>query len=173
MPISIHGLSVHTRIVAVNGRQDYGLFEQHSMVSVVESMLGICGLLRLAQTAATAVFTHAGPDATLRGADINLDTRSRHAVYATRRHRISSVLYRPEKLLDLLGRLVNRSDAMPRQQSAYAVRHSPADRRADKLLGHRQARRIRASRSGCAPYLPRRVAVVLQCSFQITQLEIQ
>ena len=70
------------------------------------------------------MFTHAGPDATLRDADIDLAIRTRHTVYAARRQGISSVLYRPDKLLDLLDRLVNCSDAMPRVQSAYAVRHS-------------------------------------------------
>lgn len=68
MRIYLHGLSVQARIVAVDGRQYPGLFEQHSMVSVVESMLANCGLLRLVQTAAAPVFTHPGPDATLCGA---------------------------------------------------------------------------------------------------------
>ena len=37
---------------------------------------------------------------------------------------ISRILYRPEKLLVLFGRLVNCLDAMPWQWSAYVVRHS-------------------------------------------------
>ena len=88
-------------------------------------MLGNCGFLRLAQTAAAPVFTHVGPDATLCGADINLVTQARHTVYTTRQQRISCVLYWPEKLVDFLGRFVNRLDAMPQQQFTYVVHHSP------------------------------------------------
>ena len=43
----------------------------------------------------------------------------------------------------------------------------------DKLLKHQQVRRIVCSWPACSPHSPLRVAVVLQCTFQVAQLSIQ
>ena len=96
--------SVQARIVAADGRQDPGLIEQHAMVSVVESML---------QTSPAGADCSSGCVHPLESGRYaswcryilghTITTRSiRHTTTED-----SSALYRPEELLDLLGRLVN------------------------------------------------------------------
>ena len=77
MPVYLNQLSVQTRIITADRRQDLGLLDEHPMVSVV-----VHRPLWLAQTAAEAVFTHAGLDAVLCGAYIDLATRAGHTVDA-------------------------------------------------------------------------------------------
>ena len=87
IPIHHNRLSMQVSIIAMDRRQDTGLLKQHLMVSIVDSTFGNYRLLQLVQTAATAVYTHTGPDVTLHGANIDSatwaqDTVGRHMATA-------------------------------------------------------------------------------------------
>ena len=112
------------RVIGTLQGQDLDLLKENKMVSIGDCMLGHCRLLQLPQATTVAVFTYAGVDAVLHGANVHLAAWARHAVYASRWDRIPCILHWPQELFYLLGQLLDGSHALQIQQSASAVRHT-------------------------------------------------
>ena len=101
MLLDLDRFHVKTRLITPHRGQDLDLLAQNAMDCVGKSVLGDCGLLRLVKTAATTVFTDAGANATLYGANVYLATRARHTIHPAERQRIPGVPHRSHELLDL------------------------------------------------------------------------